>query len=134
MIPEQQIGTLSGTTVVGSDGELGTVTDVYLDYTTGRPEWAVVRTGPDDDGRAFLPLAEATLSGDRLEVPYDVSTVQDSPHRDLAVEGHLSAHEEAALYRHYGIGAGRSVADAVGTVRGPEPADRPGTRLRRFTG
>ncbi|MGY1743834.1 MULTISPECIES: PRC-barrel domain-containing protein, partial [unclassified Blastococcus] len=120
MITQQQIGNVIGSTAVGPQGKLGTVGEVYLDDSTGRPEWATVRTGLFGTKEAFVPLAEATLSGDELRLPYDKDQVKNSPHHDVSVEGHLSPSEEAELYRYYGIGDSRSIADAVGTARGPE--------------
>src|SRR5215218_38927 len=113
MITDQQLKGVIGSTAVGRDGKLGTVGEVYLDDSTGRPEWATVRTGLFGTKEAFVPLADATISGDELRVPYSKDDVKNSPHHD--VEGHLSPNEEADLYRHYGIGDERSVADAVGT-------------------
>jgi uncharacterized protein (TIGR02271 family) len=121
VISEQQISTVIGTTAVGPQGKLGTVGEVYLDDETGRPEWATVRTGLFGTKEAFVPLADATLSGDELRLPYDKDKVTNSPHHD--VEGHLSPSEEADLYRYYGLGGTQSVADSVGTARGPEPTE-----------
>ena len=118
MITEQNISSVIGSTAVGPEGKLGTVGEVYLDDETGRPEWATVRTGLFGTKEAFVPLADATLSGGELRVPYDKEKVKNSPHHD--VEGHLSPSEEADLYRYYGLGGTQSVADAVGTARGPE--------------
>jgi uncharacterized protein (TIGR02271 family) len=118
MITEQNVSSIIGSTAVGPEGKLGTVGEVYLDDQTGRPEWATVRTGLFGTKEAFVPLAEATLSGDELRVPYDKDKVKNSPHHD--VEGHLSPSEEADLYRYYGIGGTQEIADAVGTARGPE--------------
>ncbi len=121
MITEQHISTIIGSTAVGPEGKLGTVGEVYLDDETGRPEWATVRTGLFGTKEAFVPLADATMSGDELRLPYDKDKVKNSPHHD--VEGHLSPAEEADLYRYYGLGGGQAVADTVGTARGPELAE-----------
>ncbi|SEO94513.1 DUF2382 domain-containing protein [Trujillonella endophytica] len=122
MITEQQISSVIGSIAVGPEGKLGTVGEVYLDDSTGRPEWATVRTGLFGTKEAFVPLADATASGGELRVPYDKDMVKNSPHHDA--EGHLSPSEEADLYRYYGLDSSRSVADAVGTARGPELVDR----------
>ncbi|SNR88202.1 DUF2382 domain-containing protein [Blastococcus mobilis] len=113
MITEQQLDVVIGSTAVGPDGKLGTVSEVYLDDETGRPEWATVRTGMFGTKEAFVPLAQADITGDDLRVPYDKETVKNAPHIDS--EGHLSPAEETELYRYYGIGTDSSapVADTT---------------------
>ena len=116
MITEQQLSAVIGSTAVGAHGKLGTVGEVYLDDETGRPEWATVRTGMFGTKEAFVPLAQADLSGEDLRVPYDKDKVKNAPH--IGTDGHLSPEEEAELYRYYGIGdqTGTTVADT--TTRG----------------
>ena len=104
MITEQQLDVVIGSTAVGTDGKLGTVGEVYLDDETGRPEWATVRTGLFGTKEAFVPLADADISGQDLRVPYDKDKVKGAPHIDS--EGHLSPAEEQELYRYYGVGTG----------------------------
>ena len=102
MIDEQQISTVIGSTAVGPDGKHGTVGEVYLDDETGRPEWATVRTGLFGTKEAFVPLADATVQGNELRLPYDKDKVKKAPHVDVSA-GHLSPQ-----------GKGRS--DAAGLV------------------
>ncbi len=113
MITEQQLSSVIGSTAHGADGKLGTVGEVYLDDETGRPEWATVRTGLFGTKEAFVPLAQADLTGDDLRVPYDKETVKNAPH--IGTDGHLSPAEESELYRYYGLGADTSapVADTT---------------------
>jgi len=108
VINEQQLSSVIGSTAVGADGKLGTVGEVYLDDETGRPEWATVRTGMFGTKEAFVPLADADLSGSDLRLPYDKDKVKNAPHIDT--DGHLSPTEEAELYRYYGIGSGNDAA------------------------
>ncbi|TFV86124.1 PRC and DUF2382 domain-containing protein [Blastococcus sp. CT_GayMR16] len=125
MITEQQLSTVIGSTAVGTDGKLGTVGEVYLDDETGRPEWATVRTGLFGTKEAFVPLADADLSGADLRVPYDKDKVKSAPH--IESEGHLSPTEEEELYRYYGIGsAGTSAPVAETTSRGTVGHDTSG--------
>jgi uncharacterized protein (TIGR02271 family) len=105
VITEQQISNVIGSTAVGPDGKHGTVGEVFLDDETGRPEWATVRTGLFGTKEAFVPLAEATVEGDQLRLPYDKAKVKDAPHVDVS-SGHLSPQEEQELYRYYGLGSG----------------------------
>jgi uncharacterized protein (TIGR02271 family) len=122
MITEHQLSDVIGSTAVGSDGKLGTVSEVYLDDETGRPEWASVRTGLFGTKESFVPLAQAQISGDDLRVPYDQDTVKNAPRIDS--EGHLSPDEETELYRYYGIGTG---FDGTGTDTTPGDTTARGT-------
>jgi uncharacterized protein (TIGR02271 family) len=108
MITEQQLSSVIGSTAIASDGKLGSVGEVYLDDETGRPEWATVRTGMFGTKEAFVPLADADISGEELRLPYDKDTVKKAPHIDA--EGHLSPDEETELYRYYGIGSDAGTA------------------------
>ncbi len=75
MITDQQISSVIGSTAVGPDGKHGTVGEVFLDDETGRPEWATVRTGLFGTKEAFVPLADASVQGNELHVPYDKAKV-----------------------------------------------------------
>src|SRR3954454_8245055 len=111
MISEQHLAAVIGSTAVGPDGTLGTVGQVYLDDQTGRPEWATVRTGLFGTKEAFVPLAEADLSGQDLRVPYVKDQVTGAPHVE-ADQGHLSQQEEAELYHYYyGLTYGEAASD-----------------------
>ncbi|PWW24504.1 uncharacterized protein (TIGR02271 family) [Geodermatophilus normandii] len=103
MITDQQINDVIGSTAVGPDGKHGSVGEVFLDDETGRPEWATVRTGLFGTKEAFVPLADATVSGGELRLPYDKAKVKGAPHVDVSA-GHLSPQEEQELYRYYGLG------------------------------
>jgi uncharacterized protein (TIGR02271 family) len=106
VISEQDITTIIGSNAVDNDGDkLGKVGQVYLDDQTGRPEWATVSTGLFGTSESFVPLAEATVSGGTLRVPYEKAKVKDAPRVD-AEQGHLSPAEEEELYRYYGVGTG----------------------------
>ncbi|MCW2581627.1 MAG: hypothetical protein JWQ53_417 [Klenkia sp.] len=112
MITEQDITTVIGSTAIDSDGDkIGTVSEVYLDDQSGRPEWATVKTGMFGSKETFIPLADAQLSGGSLSFPYDKTMVKDAP--KIEAEGHLSPAEESELYRYYGIAEG--TADDHGT-------------------
>jgi sporulation protein YlmC with PRC-barrel domain len=91
-----------GRVMIDRDGHrIGEITDVYLDNETGRPEWAVVRTGLFGLRSTFAPLAEATEVGDQVQVRHERTQVKDAP--NIEPDGQLSAAEEAELYRHYGL-------------------------------
>jgi uncharacterized protein (TIGR02271 family) len=108
----QEVRTWRGQELRGSnDDKLGKIDEIYLDNETGRPEWALVTTGLFGTRQSFVPLHDASPSGDGITVPYDKATVKDAPTIDP--DGELSQSEEAALYRHYGIQQS-DVADTVG--------------------
>jgi uncharacterized protein (TIGR02271 family) len=86
----------------GSDGEkLGRIEEIYLDAETREPEWALVTTGLFGTKRSFVPLSDASATGDGVTVPFDKATVKDAPTVDA--DGQLSQDEEARLYSHYGM-------------------------------
>jgi hypothetical protein len=114
MITQQNLTSVIGSTAVGTDGKLGTVGEVFLDDETGRPEWATVRTGIFGTKEAFVPLADADLSGRDLRVPFDKDKVKNAPHIDS--DGHLSPAEEEELYRYYGLGYGNAAAPVADTT------------------
>jgi uncharacterized protein (TIGR02271 family) len=106
MITTEQVDRLvqGNATVVGVDGEkIGTVGQVYLDDQTGQPEWVTAKTGLFGTSETFIPLRDATLRGDDVQVPYGKDKVKEAPRID-DTEGHLSPDEEAELYRYYGLG------------------------------
>jgi PRC-barrel domain protein len=92
-------GWLGRVMVDRDSNRIGEVTDIYLDNETGRPEWAVVRTGLFGMRSTFVPLAEATEVGDELRVPHRRTKVKEAP--NIEPDGQLSEAEEAELYRHY---------------------------------
>jgi uncharacterized protein (TIGR02271 family) len=115
MISTQDISAIIGSNAVDNDGDkLGKVGQVYLDDQSGRPEWATVSTGLFGTSETFVPLADATVSGGTLRVPYEKAKVKDAPRID-ADQGHLSPAEEDELYRYYGVGTGTGTAGYTDT-------------------
>jgi uncharacterized protein (TIGR02271 family) len=103
MLDQGQIDQVAGSDAYGSDGsKIGSVGQVYLDDQTGQPAWVTVNTGLFGTNESFIPLSEASFSGDRLTVPYDKSKVKGAP--NVASDGHLSPDEERELYSYYGVG------------------------------
>src|SRR3954469_20725441 len=112
-------GQLVGSQVVDTGQQrIGKVGQVFLDDETSSPQWVTVQTGLFGTRESFVPLTGAQVAGDGdLQVPYGKDQVKDAPSVD-ADAGHLSEAEEAALYRHYGLGQGTSfgeTGDASGT-------------------
>jgi uncharacterized protein (TIGR02271 family) len=105
MLDAQDARSIMGATAYGSDGEkIGKVGQVYLDDQTGQPEFVTVNTGLFGTSESFVPVAAASFSGDRLEVPFTKDKVKDAP--NVGDDGHLEEAEEDRLYEYYGMGAG----------------------------
>ena len=116
------IKTWRGEQAHGRDGEkLGTIADIYLDRDTGEPEWAAIKTGLFGTKVSFAPLADATHSGDGVQLPYTKDQLKDAPTAEA--DGELSQDEEAALYRHYGLDYSEAPADS-GLPTGHDATDR----------
>jgi uncharacterized protein (TIGR02271 family) len=116
------IRTWRGEQAHGRDGEkLGTIADIYLDRDSGEPEWAAIKTGLFGTKVSFAPLAEATHSGDGVQLPYTKDQVKDAPNAEA--DGELSQEEEAALYRHYGLDYSDAPSDS-GLPTGHDTTDR----------
>jgi PRC-barrel domain protein len=98
---ERARGWLGRVMIDRDSNKIGEVVDIYLDNETGRPEWAVVRTGLFGMRSSFVPLADAREVGDELQVPHRRLLVKEAP--NIEPDGQLSQAEEAELYRHYGL-------------------------------
>ena len=102
MIDRSAVLESRGSTVVGNDGQkIGSVEDIYLDRESGEPEWAMVKTGLLGPRGTFVPLAEATMQGSDITVPYGKDQVKNAPRVDP--DGELSQEQEPELYAHYGL-------------------------------
>jgi sporulation protein YlmC with PRC-barrel domain len=112
---EWQLDDMKDTRVLTKDGrEAGRVEAIYLDDTTGDPEWALVGTGWFGHRATFVPLRNARLEEGKVVVPYDEDTLRGAP--TIEPDGDLSHSEEADLYSYYALLHGE---------------DRPGLRIRR---
>jgi uncharacterized protein (TIGR02271 family) len=96
------VRTWEGRTMVDRDGNrIGPIEAIYLDDQTSQPEWALVNTGLFGTKSSFVPLAQATQTGEEVRVPYDKQLVKDAPRVDP--DQHLSEAEERQVWRHYGL-------------------------------
>ena len=113
-----------GRNVVDRNGEkIGKFDELYLDEETSRPEWAAVTTGLFGRKQSLIPLSEARLEGDDLQVPFDQEQVKEAPALDP--DEQLSQEEERQLYSHYGLEHSTSGSETV--LPGQEAASgRPG--------
>lgn len=100
MISEANIAGLIGAKVVDRDGDkIGSVGQIYVDPSTGRPNWASVKTGLFGTSESFVPLEDALEEGDSLRVPYEKAMVKDAPR--IEDDAGLSPAEEEELYSYY---------------------------------
>jgi uncharacterized protein (TIGR02271 family) len=104
VITREQIPTVLDHPVYAADGnKIGDAKHVFLDDSTGQPEWVSVKTGLFGTNESFVPIHDASIVEDHLEVPYPKNTVKEAPNVDVDAGGHLSEDEEHRLYEHYGI-------------------------------
>ena len=117
-----------GSTMVDRDGDrIGNIDAIYVDDQTGEPEWALVNTGFFGARSTFVPIAQASASGDQVQVPFEKQRVKDAPNMDP--DGHLSEQEEQELWRHYGLDYDeRDDRDTVGRDTSGPTTDQAMTR------
>jgi uncharacterized protein (TIGR02271 family) len=120
MITLDQARTLQGKTLNGASGKLGTIDTLYADRDGGEPTFATVHTGLFGAKTHFVPLADATLQGDTVTVPYDKDLVGSAPNIDPDSE--LSPEEEQRLYTHYGVTGGGHTQTTQTATTGRENA------------
>ena len=90
--------------VIDNEGsKVGKVNVVFVDNTTGEPEWAAVKTGLFGGHVTLVPLSNAQVGSDQLTVAYSKDAIKDAPNHDPDVE--LSSADEADLLRYYGLSA-----------------------------
>jgi uncharacterized protein (TIGR02271 family) len=146
MITEEHVHTLVGRDVHDRDGDrIGEIGQIWQDGA-GRPTWASVRTGLFGIRESLVPLQDADMSGGRLTVPYEKSTVKDAPHIDASYDEPLDEDGVGQLYQHYGMSwddsarayrAGAAHTDAAaargadfGAAAGEAPAGEVGGEVR----
>lgn len=100
----EQLERMQNYAVYSQDGEkIGFVKEVYVDDETQRPEWIGLGTGFFGTKRLLVPTAGASISEDRVTVPYSKDQVKDAPDIDSDV---IDPETERALYAYYSGAAG----------------------------
>jgi uncharacterized protein (TIGR02271 family) len=121
----ETIGDLRGNDVLDRDGEkIGKLEEIYLDEQSGRPEWALVKTGLFGGRSTFVPITDAQQGEDGLRVPYEKDQVKDAPNVDA--DQRLTPEEEAELYRFYGRDYGEQPNGQADTAAGGPGHDTSG--------
>jgi len=101
MATQQDVRAWRGLNLVDRDGDkVGKIEDVYLDRSSGEPEWIAVKTGFFGTNVSFVPIHGASAQGDDVRAEYEKSLIKDAPNVDP--DGELSPEEERRLYQHYG--------------------------------
>ena len=107
-----------GRTVVDRDGtEIGACTAVYADDATELAEWVCSELA---GVAVLLPAVGAAESDGQVRVLVSRADIAGAPAVDA--ERHVSAEEEQALYRHYGIPFSREASPSVLPTDEPDPA------------
>jgi uncharacterized protein (TIGR02271 family) len=112
MLSTTDPGKLIGGTVYDRDHDkIGTINQVYVDSVDGRPTWASVRTGLFGLSETFVPLEDATETGDEITLDYEKDFVKDAPRIDP--DGDLDDAQQDELYSYYhrSGSAGAGIAD-----------------------
>ncbi|MFE2051903.1 DUF2382 domain-containing protein [Streptomyces sp. NPDC059459] len=119
MITREEIANVLDHPVYDGDGnKIGEAKHVFFDDMTGRPEWVSVKTGMFGSNESFVPIRDAALVQDHLEVPYAKDQVKGAPNVDVDAGGHLSETEEHRLYDYYGINWDSVLSEAERTDDG----------------
>ena len=100
MTDETSIDALFDATVYDADGnKIGAVNQIYTDDQTQDPTWVSVNTGFFGTHETLIPLADARISGEAINVPYTKEFIKSVPQIDA--ENHLDADDERRLAEHY---------------------------------
>ena len=121
MITIDQMHDALGQSVYGNDGDkIGRLGQVFVDDTTGQPEWITVETGLFGTRETFVPIAQADLTSDGVTVPFTKDQVKDAPTVESDDSG-LSVEDEERLYGHYGMGGGAGMSTDAGSYGSDAP-------------
>ncbi len=102
MISSTDLQQIAGKTMHSQDGQkIGKIVDVYESTDGSDGTFVTVSTGLFGGNASFVPLAQATLKGNDVVVPYDKNLVKDAPRVEADQE--LTAPEEERLYQHYSL-------------------------------
>ncbi|MBF4548044.1 PRC and DUF2382 domain-containing protein [Corynebacterium afermentans subsp. lipophilum] len=97
-----RIEDLANATAYDVDGDkVGGVKDVYVNDTTGQPDFVSVNHGLFGGGDSIVPLRGHTLRDGELHLAFPKDRIEDAP--DLDENGHLTTEDQDAFYRHYGL-------------------------------
>lgn len=108
--------------VDGRGRPLGHIRGIFLDETTREPAWATVDAPGGEDQLVLVPLAHATVEGERVRVVALSETVTSSPATTGSSERFEPDHMDR-VRRHYADEPAGHVEDLTGPPTGPPTAD-----------
>lgn len=86
--------------VIGPDGEkIGSLGRIYIDEATRQPSFVSVLCGLFGTGERIVPVEDAKISNEQLQVTYTKHVVKGAPKVDLREP--LTATAERELYSYY---------------------------------
>ncbi|WP_460490494.1 PRC-barrel domain-containing protein, partial [Corynebacterium nasicanis] len=98
----RNIQDLTTATAYDRDGEkLGSVKEVYVNDSTGQPDFVEVGHGLFGMSSSIVPLRGHRLEGENLQLAFSKDRIQDAP--NIRDDDHLSEEDHATIYRHYGL-------------------------------
>lgn len=102
MADYNRIEDLANATAVDVNGDkVGDVQDVYVNDTTGQPDFVSVNHGLFGGGDSIVPLRGHSLRDGELHLAFPKERIEGAP--DLDENGHLTTEDQEAFYRHYGL-------------------------------
>ena len=98
----RNIADLANATAYDRDGDkLGSVKEVYINDTTGQPDFVEVGHGLFGMSSSIVPLRGHRLDGENLQLAFSKALIKDAP--DIRDDEHLSEEDHATIYRHFGL-------------------------------
>ena len=123
MITMERIpGVLGHTAYDRSGTKLGKIGQIFVDDTTGLPEWMTINTGLFGTKESFVPLEPAEIQGDDILVPFEKDQIKGAPAVEPEAEGRLSEADEMRLYEYYGLESGYGQTGTTLTETEPSTA------------
>ena len=114
-----RIEDLANATAYDVNGDkVGSVQDVYVNDTSGQPDFISVNHGLFGTGTSIVPLRGHSLRDGDLHLAFPKDRIEDAP--DLDDNGHLTTNDQDALYRHYAL---TEVQDVTTYETGAAPVD-----------
>ena len=107
--------------------KIGTVADVWVKPSSGRPRWILIRGGRFGGHHRVIPFKEATAGDGHVWVPFEREAVRQAP--AISPGESLSPDLDARLEAHYR--AARSSVTAAVPVAPRQPLE-PAPRARRI--